>query len=112
MKQFIEYLDNNMRSTVLKRAAQLVNNDRENSYGTPEENLGTTARYWGVHLGIRLEAHHVATMMELAKIARRKAQPTYEDNWTDAAGYAALGYEVANCLEKLDETAPKIPLKK
>ena len=38
-------------------------------------------------------------MMELLKIARRLEKPEYEDNYVDAAGYAALSWELA-CEKK------------
>jgi hypothetical protein len=97
----------NRRSGVLKSALKLINDDRENTYGAPEDNLGLTARFWGLWLGIRLEAHDVATLMELSKIARRKNQPTFKDNYTDAAGYAALGYELANDKKQVQGNAEK-----
>ena len=103
MNQFIELLMGNRRSEVLKDALKLINEDREIVYGTPKDNLGLTAKFWGLWLGIRVEAHDVATLMELAKVARRKNKPTYKDNYIDAAGYAALGYEVASAIEDLNE---------
>ena len=102
MNQFIELLMGNRRSEVLKAALKLINDDRENIYGAPKDNLGLIAKFWGLWLGIRVEAHDVATLMELAKVARRKNKPTYKDNYIDAAGYAALGYEVSNAIEILD----------
>ena len=76
---------------------------REEQYGSPEKNLGAIAEYWSIHLDKEITASDVATMLELMKIARRKNDPTYEDNYKDAAGYAALGFQVSQAVEELDK---------
>lgn len=107
-------METSKREAVLATAIKIITGDRDKTYGTPESNMADIAKYWSLYLEKEIAAHDVCSMMELLKIARRKAKPEYEDNYTDAAGYAALGYEVAAALEVLDskDPTPYIPLKK
>ena len=84
----------NGRTKCLTEAEKIVNNDRQNNYGTPEDNFGCIANYWSVFLGRTITPADVATMMILVKAARLKTSPRHGDNWIDIAGYAACGYEL------------------
>ena len=83
------------RIRTLEMAAQIVRQDRQNDYGTPEDNFGRIARLWGAYLGTSVDQHDVAAMMALVKVARIATSPAKADNWIDLAGYAACGAEVA-----------------
>ena len=71
--------------------------DRGLNYGSPEDNFGRIAALWNTHIANRydveskLDAHDVALMCVLLKIARLENAPTHEDSWVDVAGYAACG---------------------
>ena len=86
------------RLECLKMADKCVNGNREQDYGTPENNFGTIAKLWNAYLhSVRksdLEPHDVAAMMGLVKIARIGSGNAKEDNWVDLAGYAACGAEL------------------
>ena len=88
------------RSEVLSKADSYVNGDREQDYGSPESNFQTIADLWAVYLqgcGVTidfLEAHDVAAMLALLKIARIASGHAKADNWVDLAGYAACGGEI------------------
>jgi hypothetical protein len=86
------------RSQALMVAADLIDGDRNVSYGTPTQNFSNIAAYWNIqfgHLlkdGVRFAASHVAQANILQKMARMIAKPS-PDNWIDVAGYAGCGYE-------------------
>lgn len=94
----------NVRQAVLDAANKAVNGERQLNYGKPESNFERIALLWDAHCrnsGIidkrRFNAHDVAIMLALVKMARLANQPTHLDSWIDIAGYAACGAEVAGC---------------
>jgi DNA-binding transcriptional regulator GbsR (MarR family) len=84
----------NTRSEVLAIAGDLINGDRQDHYGTPQDNFGTTAEMWTAYLGRDISPADVCHMMALLKIARLKRGP-HRDSSIDACGYMALGAEVS-----------------
>lgn len=92
------------RPELLDKAKELITSDRQNTYGTPEDNFSTIAEYWTTYLrkelvvdlsgSIKLNAKHVAIMMALLKIARMHSSPEHVDNYIDLIGYAACGGEI------------------
>lgn len=88
------------RPEILDTAKKCVCGDREQDYGSPESNFQTIADLWAVYLqgcGVTidfLEAHDVAAMLALLKIARIASGHAKADNWVDLAGYAACGGEI------------------
>ena len=91
------------RPEILEAAAKCVCGDREQDYGSPENNFFTIARMWSAYLsalptdenGDRcLKPKDVAAMLALLKIARIASGNAKEDNWVDLAGYAACGGEI------------------
>ena len=80
------------RGEILDTAASYVTKDREQQYGSPENNFSIVAKLWNVYLGEQniikdcLEAHDVAIMMALLKIARITSGQTKDDNYIDLAG--------------------------
>lgn len=87
------------RKEVLACADKCVNGQREQDYGTPEQNFQTIANMWGAYMGISFTPVDVAMMMSLLKIARIKSGGGTGDSFVDLAGYAACGGELAE-LEK------------
>lgn len=79
---------------ILKQAFELVNGDRENSYGHPTKNIKRIAELWSTYTGIELDGHDVCNMMILLKISRHKNK-FKEDNLVDICGYAYLS-EILN----------------
>jgi hypothetical protein len=84
-----------LREQVLDEAKNYITADRNTDYGTPESNFTDIARFWSTYLGASIMPHDVAAMMMLMKISRIKTNPDKRDSWTDGAGYAACGFEVA-----------------
>ena len=82
------------RKEILETAAKCVCGDREQDYGSPENNFKTIADLWSVYTGFGFTAVDVAVMLALLKIARIGSGHAKEDNWVDLAGYAACGGEI------------------
>lgn len=83
------------RLQILKAAAKCVCGDREQDYGSPENNFGIIAEMWNAYLhGRIIYAKDVAAMLALLKIARISSGNAKDDNWIDLAGYAACGGEI------------------
>lgn len=94
------------REEVLQAAAKCVNGDRQEDYGSPENNFGLVAAFWNAYLRpcmrpniIGIDSKDVAAMLGLLKIARIATGHGKADNWIDLAGYAAYGGE----LEQVEE---------
>ena len=82
------------RPEILDTAKKCVCGDREQSYGSPENNFSTIARLWTAYKGIELTAVDVAIFLSLVKIGRIASGRGKADNWIDLAGYAACGGEI------------------
>lgn len=84
----------------LLETAMLATTERGVEYGRPEDNFATIARLWRAYLGVAINAHDVAMMMVLFKVARAKSSPEHVDNLTDIAGYAACAAELGGRNEE------------
>lgn len=84
------------RETVLTTAEQLINGDRARDYGDASENFQRIANLWAPILGVQVTASDVALCLTQLKVARLITSPAHKDSWVDAAGYIALGGEIAN----------------
>lgn len=91
-----------IRRQTLEKAIKCVCGERENEYGSPEDNFKTIAKMWNAYLGMEagITATDVAMMMALLKIARIATGTAKEDSFADLAGYAACGAEIAARKEK------------
>lgn len=96
------------RADILHAAEKCVCGQREQDYGTPEDNFETIAGLWKTYLsracvdeagGVYIDANDVAMMMALLKIARIAAGGGKADSWIDLAGYAACGAECEGVTE-------------
>lgn len=96
------------RADILHAAEKCVCGQREQDYGTPEDNFETIAELWETYLrracvdeagGVYVDANDVAMMMALLKIARIAAGGGKADSWIDLAGYAACGAECEGVTE-------------
>lgn len=97
------------RSDILDLAKRCVCGDREQDYGSPEQNFERIATLWEVYLAgkctgadVCILAQDVAAMLALLKIARIASGHAKADNWVDLAGYAACGGEIemGDCNEE------------
>lgn len=82
------------RAEILAAAERCVCGDREQDYGSPENNFNIIAQMWSAYSGYEFDAKDVAAMLALVKIARIASGHAKEDNWVDLAGYAACGGEI------------------
>ena len=101
------------REQCLDDAMKCVCGDRDEQYGSPEDNFWIIAQYWNAYLKGQalktpdnavtiLNSTDVANMMMLFKLGRLTTSPgdgTY-DTYVDVAGYAACGAEITSCLSK------------
>lgn len=85
------------RSEILQKAEAIVTGERQQNYGTPEDNFKRIASLWNAYKGDDLfDAVDVAMMMALLKIARISTGTQTEDSFVDLAGYAACGGEISS----------------
>lgn len=86
-------------ATILTAAAQIVDADREKTYGDPGRNLRAIAAFWTDWLASRgwispdgheLTTDDVACMMVMLKLARLANDTTHRDSQIDACGYLRL----------------------
>lgn len=85
------------RGTLAIKALEVINGERQNQYGNPEDSFQLISDYWETYLRSKgvineensLYASDVAIMMTLFKIAR-EANQHKEDNIVDAIGYLAI----------------------
>ena len=84
----------------LKVAASLISGDRAKKHGDMFHSHDLIAKFWSVYIDKTLEAHDVACMMALLKIARTQCGETNPDDYIDIAGYAGIAGELVGQLER------------
>ena len=89
------------REGILEEAKKCVCGDREQDYGSPENNFATIANLWTNYLNAEFKSFNfmlgpgdVAAMMILLKVSRIASGNGKNDNWVDIAGYSACGGEL------------------
>ena len=101
------------RKEILEAARQCVCGDREEDYGSPEDNFARIAGLWSAYLGVPIKVRDVASMLALLKIGRIGGGQVKLDNWIDLAGYAACGGEIQSggAITQKDRIIPEpVPL--
>lgn len=82
------------RGRVLLHAHDIINGQRQQQYGNPEDSFSEIAALWnwwlGTRLNVPLTAQDVAMMMTAMKLAREKNGAGKTDNVADACGYLGL----------------------
>ena len=68
---------------------------REQDYGSPEDNFAKIAKFWSAYKGVEFSPLDVSMMMALLKVARISTGTGTEDSFVDLAGYVACGAEIA-----------------
>lgn len=100
-------MGSDMRKGILDEASQYVTQDRNASYGEPEDNFGAIAAVWHAQgfrkfdkhgVPVAINATDVALMLAGMKLARLKTNPSHRDSWVDLAGYAACGADTTLSL--------------
>ena len=88
------YINMEKTKEFLSEATRLVGMDREKDYGDKVENHKNIARLWSAYLEVPIEAHNVAIMMALLKIARTKLGAVSKDTYIDMSAYSAIAGEI------------------
>lgn len=83
------------REVTLTTAASLVSGDRAKDYGDAAESFTRLAALWSPILGVDVTPEQVALCLTQLKVSRLVVTPAHADSWVDAAGYIALGSEIA-----------------
>lgn len=95
------------RGSVLSEAREVINGERQDAYGNPEDSFSEIAKLWTAYLSGRGEGnmticpHDVAMMMALMKVARIKKGYSFgfkgvkRDSYVDLCGYVALACDIA-----------------
>ena len=79
---------------LLAEATKLVGGDRQRDYGDKVVNHSNIARLWSAYLDVKIEAHDVALMMALLKMARTKLGAVSKDTYIDMSAYSAIAGEI------------------
>lgn len=96
--------DKPTRASILDEAKRCVCGQREQDYGSPENNFRLIASLWEPYIRTRcvsdgsdvsIQPEDVAMLMALLKIARICSGTGTADSFVDLAGYAACGGEIA-----------------
>lgn len=88
------------RVEILTEAANLITGQRQQDYGTPEENFKRIADFLNILIKKNLETNtpvsprQTADFMILLKVARTINSPT-RDSYVDIGGYAGIAGELA-----------------
>lgn len=84
------------REKVLDEARECVCGQREQDYGSPEDNFKRIANLWTAYMAVEITPVDVAMMMSLLKTARIKTGTGTMDSFVDGCGYFACGAEIAS----------------
>lgn len=82
------------KAKALLEAFKVVNGERQQQHGKPENSFNVIADLWSAYTGRRYTAHDVAVMMALLKIARIKTGSGSRDSYVDLCGYGALAADM------------------
>lgn len=100
MSDDTQKIDPKARGKVLQEAFKVINGERQDHYGKPEDSFTLIAEYWTTYLksleNCEIDAllpADVAKMLTLFKIAREVKQHN-RDNIRDACGYLALASDM------------------
>ena len=104
------------RSDILQTAEKCVCGQRQQDYGTPENNFQAIADLWNAYFkntkakpitdidnGRFFSAFDVAMLMALLKVGRIATGTATEDSFVDACGYLACGGEIKANQSKVDK---------
>jgi len=97
---------------ILERAISLVHGQRAKDYGDAQASFQRMADLVNPIIKKadgKLTASDMAIVMIQVKIARLQESPDHVDSWTDIAGYAALGAQLAVTEPDKAATGPTVP---
>ena len=82
------------RKRVLSEAERCVCGQREQDYGTPEDNFDRIAKMWSAYMGVEFNPVDVSMFMVMLKVARIKSGGGTMDSFVDGCGYFSCGGEI------------------
>lgn len=97
--QGVQWQPKDKPETILEKAAKIVEGQRQDDYGPPEDNFADIAKGWSVLAKTRITPKQVALMMGWLKIVRENNKPK-EDNLVDLAGYSFCASKIQQLLDK------------
>jgi hypothetical protein len=101
------------RGRVPTEAAALIEGDRCHEYGDPFEMHKRAADIYNAYAGSSITAHDMAMILLSVKMARLAHMPLHRDSYVDICGYAGIGYEIADRMDKgLVNSLPEIRAEK
>jgi hypothetical protein len=95
--------EENTRGKILRRALDIINGERQDQYGNPEDSFALIGKYWTEFLKangvivcdqVIISPKEVAEMMMLFKVARMSGQKPSLDNYLDLVGYAGIAADM------------------
>jgi hypothetical protein len=98
------------RGEILDKAKAIINGQRQDQYGNPEDSFKRIADLWNGYFAARGETtlvtpQDVAYLMVLFKLARQAGGAGKEDNLVDACGYLAIAADMD--LDGMEHTLPR-----
>lgn len=97
---------NNERGSILLKAHEIINGQRQDAHGNPEDSFDVIAKLWNIYIFNEnerlLNKEDVAVMMALMKIARITTGSAKSDSYIDCCGYIALASDMAKENEAAD----------
>ena len=87
------------RGEALLKAHEIINGQRQDAHGNPEDSFSVIALLWNTYLFHKkeryiLDSEDVAVMMALMKIARITTGSAKSDSYIDCCGYIALAADM------------------
>jgi len=100
-----------LRDVPIDAAKVIINNDRNQEYGEPAENMRDIAQMMSVLLrpvlkdGAEIRPEQVAMCLIAVKLSRMTTSPKKLDSWTDIAGYVGVGYEAMEVNDGVEHSS-------
>ncbi len=87
------------RGSLLDKAKTVINGERQDQYGSPEDNFTYIAEMWTTYMKATgrpctFTAHDVAMLMAQLKTIRIASGVGTEDSYVDLLGYVALAADM------------------
>jgi len=88
------------RGKILLEAHDIINGERQDQYGDPEDSFQVIAEYWSTYIERVWEKQKcllpldVANLQILFKQGRKLGQYSAVDNYRDSAGYEGIGADM------------------
>ena len=83
-------LDRKKAAELLAHTSELINGERAQAYGEPQQSFERIASLWSTYLHLPITVTDVGMMMILLKVARNGRGKDKDDNFVDICGYASL----------------------